>query len=99
MSSPIKSWRNNKNKYQYLDKLGKIVCLTKIYTATADFSKEVPYSVGIIEFEDKEKIAGQIVNENEKEIKTGDRVIGIIRKGRETANDGIIEYLVKFKAL
>lgn len=99
MNNPINSWRNNKSKYQYLDKLGKIVCLTKIYTAIAGFSKNVPYYVGIIELENEERITGQLVNEREKEIKTGSGVIGIIRQGKETANDEIVEYLVKFKVL
>ena len=99
MNSPIVSWRNSQKRYHYLNKIGKIVCLTKIYTATKDFSKNVPYYVGIIEFETKERITGQIVNEKEKEAKIGDSVIGIIRKGKETANDEIVEYLVKFKVL
>lgn len=99
MNNPINSWRNNKNKYRYLNKIGRIVCLTKIYTPTADFSPSAPYFVGIIEFKNKERISGQIVNEKEKEIKIKDRVIGIIRRGKEVTSDGIVEYLVKLKAL
>ena len=98
MNTPIKNWRN-KSKYQYLGKFGKIVCLTRIYSSTADFSQSVPYFVGIIEFENKKRIAGQIINEKKEAIKIGERVIGIIRKGKETANDEIVEYLVKFKTL
>lgn len=99
MNSPIISWRNSRKRYQHLNKTGKIVCLTKIHTATADFSKNVPYYVGIIELENKERITGQIVNEKEEDIKIEDSVIGIIRKGKEMANDEIIEYMVKFKTL
>lgn len=99
MNNPINSWRKNKNKYEYLNKIGKIVCLTKIHSAATDFSAYVPYYVGIIEMGNKEKISGQIVNEKEEEIKIGDKVIGIIRKGKETANNEIVEYLVKFKVL
>lgn len=99
MNNPIKSWRNNKNKYHYLNKIGKIVCLTKIYTAATNFSAYIPYYVGIIELGNKERISGQIINERKEEIKIGDKVIGIIRKGKETANNEIVEYLVKFKVL
>jgi uncharacterized OB-fold protein len=99
MNNPINSWRNNINKYQYLNKIGKVVCLTKIHTATQDFTKYTPYFVGIIEFGNKERISGQIVCENNIEIKINDKVIGILRKGKETPNDGIVEYLVKFKVI
>ncbi len=98
MTTPIKNWRD-KNKYQYLGKYGKIVCLTRIYNPTTGFSKSVPYDIGIIEFGNKKRVVGQIVNEKNEEIKIKERVVGIIRKGKEVASDEIIEYLVKFKTL
>lgn len=99
MNNPIVSWRNSRKRYQYLNKTGRIVCLTKIHAATADFSPYAPYFVGIVDFGRKGKIAGQIINETDKEIRIGSKVIGIIRRGKEIGQSEIVEYLVKFKLL
>ena len=97
MNNPIISWRHSPKKYQYLNIIGKIVCLTKIYVPTADFSSSDPYFVGIIDFKKKGKIIGQIINETDQEIKIGHKVIGVIRRGKGVGQSEIVEYLVKFK--
>jgi len=97
MNNPIISWRNSPQKYQLLNKTGKIISWTKIYTTTADFSANTPYLVGIIDFGKNGKTTGQIINETNKSIKIGQKVTGVIRQGKEVSKSEIIEYLVKFK--
>ena len=99
MNNPIISWRNSAKKYQFLNKLGHVVSFTKIYTATADFSGNIPYYVGIIDFGKNIKTIGQIVNESPRNLKIGQKVIGIIRLGKKVEPSEIVEYLVKFKTI
>ncbi|HNY04346.1 MAG TPA: OB-fold domain-containing protein [Candidatus Woesebacteria bacterium] len=97
MNNPIISWRSSSKKYQFLNKVGQIVSFTKIHTATTDFSRNVPYYVGVINFGKNIKTIGQIVNESRKEIKIGQKVIGIIRLGKKVEPNEVVEYLIKFK--
>jgi uncharacterized OB-fold protein len=96
MTSPIQIWREAKNRYQYLGKIGRILSLTKIQTPLAGFEKSLPYYAAIIELAEGKKITGQLI-ENSKEPKMGSQVIGVLRRLKNPDEKGIIEYGVKWK--
>ena len=99
MISPIKIWRRQKEIRKILGKKGKILVWTKIYTPGSDFKKYAPYPVILVELENKEKIYGQLVDYRDQDLKTGRKVVSILRKVRDPSIDGVIAYGVKFKPL
>jgi uncharacterized OB-fold protein len=78
---------------------GNILTWTHILTPGADFKKYAPYPVVLVELENKEKIYGQLVDCDEKDLKIGDTVISVLRKVRAATNDGVIAYGIKFRPL
>lgn len=99
MISPIKIWRRQKEIRQILNRTGKILTWTKIYTPGTDFKKYAPYPVILVELENKEKVYGQLVDSEEKDLKIGARVISVLRKVRAATDDGVIAYGIKFRPL
>lgn len=99
MISPIKIWRRQKEIRKILGKKGKILTWTKIHAAGSDFKKYAPYPIALVEFEDKEKAYGQLVNLEKEDLKIGREVMAILRKVREPSKEGVIAYGVKFKPL
>ena len=99
MISPIKIWRRQKEIKKILGKKGKVLVWTKIYTPGSDFKKYAPYPVVLVELENKDKIYGQLVGYEEKDLKMGKEVVSVLRKVREPSVDGVIAYGVKFKPL
>lgn len=99
MISPVKVWRRQKEIRNVLNKKGKILTWTKIYTPGVGFKKYAPYPVVLVELENKEKIYGQLVDYDEKNLKTGEKVISVLRKVRLATEEGVIAYGVKFKPL
>ena len=99
MISPIKIWRRQKEIRKNLGKKGKVLVLTKIYTPGSDFKKYAPYPVVLVELESKEKIYGQLVDYKDTDLKTGSKVISILRKVRSSTDEGVIAYGIKFKPL
>ena len=101
MASPIKFWRNSKKQYKYLGKRGKIISFTRIKAAPAGFGKYAPYWAGIIELDNGDRVAGQIVVSNTKRqtsnAKENTRVVGILRRMRDVGEEGVVEYGVKWK--
>lgn len=99
MNSPIKIWREHKNLRNYLGKTGKVLVWTKILVPPAGFEHQAPYIVGIIQFEDKEKLPLQIVDCEEQDLKVNQKVKVVIRKIGKVASDEVIEYGIKVKPL
>ena len=99
MISPIKIWRRQKEIRKVLGKKGTVLVWTKIYTPGSDFKKYAPYPVVLVELENKEKIYGQLVDYEEKDLKIGKEVISILRMVRSSTDEGVIAYGVKFKPL
>jgi len=99
MISPVKVWRRQKEIRKILGKKGKVLIWTKIFTPGSDFKKYAPYPVVLVELENKEKIYGQLVDYEEKDLKIGKDVISILRKVRSSTDEGVIAYGVKFKPL
>lgn len=99
MISPVKIWRRQKEIRKILGKKGEILMWTKIFTPGTDFKKYAPYPVILVKLENGAKIYGQLVDYNEKDLKTGKKVISILRKVRSSTEDGVIAYGVKFRPL
>lgn len=98
MSSPIQIWREHKLLHNYLGKKGKILVWTKINVAPSGFEHQVPYIVGIIQFEDK-RISLEIVDCEENTLKVNQKVEVVIRKIGKAKSEDVIEYGVKVKPI
>lgn len=97
MTSPSEIWRHHKKLHNYLGKKGRLLVWTKITVAPSGFEDFVPYFSGIVEFENGRKLPVQIVDCEEKDLKSNLKVISVIRRGRKAADDEVIEYVVKVK--
>jgi len=97
MTSPVVYWRNKKNAFSHLNKVGRLISFTKIHNPPIGFGKHA-YWVGIVEFSAGEKKTGQLVLEG-KTPKIDAQVIGIARKPRKEDTKSVISYGVKFKLL
>lgn len=97
MISPVKIWRRQKEVRKILGKKGKIISWTKIFVAEVEFKQLAPYFVILVEFDDKTKVVGQLVDFNGEKINFGDRVVAILRKVKSIKEEDIIPYGVKFK--
>lgn len=99
MLSPVKIWRRQKEVRNILGKEGVVVTWTKVFIAGSSFKKFAPYPVVLVEFESGEKAMGQLVDYNEENLKTGQKVLSTLRKVREGSVDGVITYGIKFKPI
>jgi uncharacterized protein len=85
-------FRSLKQRYKYLNKIGKVVVVSNLFNVPEDMLEYAPYSIGMVEFEDKEIAYGQIIDAKE-----GDKVKGCLRRLKVDGKDGLIYYGVKFK--
>ena len=99
MISPVKVWRRQKHIRQFLGKKGKVLSWTKIFVAGSSHKKFAPYPVVLVEFEDKTRLYGQLVDFDNSDIKIGMKVESVLRKVRQVSDDGVIAYGIKFKPL
>lgn len=97
--SPVKVWRRQKEIRNLLNKKGKILSWTHIYTPPNGYKKVAPYAVVLVEFKDGERAFGQLVDCDTHKIKIGGKVISILRKVRDVESEDIIAYGLKFKSL
>lgn len=98
MSSPVQIWRQHKTLHNYLNKTGRLIVWTKIYVAPSGFEHQVPYLVGIVQF-NGERLPLQIVDCEEKDLKVNMKVITVIRKIGKVKAEDVIEYGVKVKPI
>jgi len=96
MSTPSTIWRSHKELNNYLGKQGKLVVWTKILVAPKGFENQVPYLVGIVQF-NNERMPVQIVDCNESELKINQKMEVVIRKIGKAKSEDVIEYGVKVK--
>ena len=82
-------WRMNKNRARYWGKRGKILAFSIV-------NGHIPYVVGVIELENGEKIAGQIVGAPVNKIRHGMEVVGVVRKVWREQDSELVVYGVKF---
>ena len=97
MSTPASIWRQHKTLHTYLNKIGRLLVWTKIHVAPEGFEQQVPYLVGIVQFEDGKKSPVQIVDCEEKDLTVNQKVITVIRKIGKVKSEDVIEYGLKVK--
>lgn len=98
MSSPVTVWRNHKNLKNHLNQEGKIIAWTKVFIAPEGFQHEAPYFVAIVEFKDGKRMPLQVVD-CDKDLKSNQKIITVIRKLGKVKLDEVIEYTVKAKPI
>lgn len=99
MNTPVQIWRLHKKLHTYLNKVGKLVVWTKIHVAPEGFEHQVPYLVGLVQFEDGKKLPAQVVDCEESTLKINQKVITVIRKIGKVKSEDVIEYGVKVKPI
>jgi len=99
MKSPVKIWRKQKKDAPILGMKGKVVTWTKIMVAPPKFQAFTPYVVVLVELENKEKIYGQLVDFDEKDVVINKKVKTVLRRSSSVSQNDLIEYGVKFKPL
>ncbi|MDO8503775.1 MAG: hypothetical protein Q7S60_03720 [bacterium] len=97
MTSPSTIWRQHKTLNADLNKVGKLLVWTKNFVPSSGFEHQIPYIVGIVQFEDGERKPLQIVDCDEKNLKPNQKVITVIRKIGKVKQDEVIEYGIKAK--
>lgn len=99
MNSPVQIWRSHKKLSSYLNRIGRLIVWTKILVAPQGFEHQVPYFVGIVQFEDGEKMPVQVVDCLEENLKPNLKVKAVIRKIGKVQSEDVIEYGIKVKPL
>jgi hypothetical protein len=95
-TNPIRLWRNQTERYQYLGKPGKLVNVSQVITVPKELSPFAPYWVGLVELKGGRRVTAAIIGLN-RPPQPGDRVVGVMRRLRPPDEKGIIEYGVKFQ--
>ena len=92
--------------HTYLGKKGKVLVWTKILVPPLGFEHQAPYLVGIVQFEDGQKLPVQIVDCEEKDLSAGrhglkpnQKIEVVIRKIGKVKSEEVIEYGIKVKPL
>lgn len=98
-TSPVKLWRRQKNVTSLIGTKGKILQWTIIRVPGKSFTSQAPYPVVIVKMQDGEKMIGQLVDWQEKDLKSGKEVISVLRRLRTEDKEDIIHYNIKFKPL
>lgn len=99
MISPVKIWRKQEGIRSVLGKKGAVISWTKIIVAGSDFKSFAPYYVALVELETGSRISAPLVDIQDTDMKIGARVIATLRKVRQTTEEDVIAYGVKFKPL
>ena len=97
MISPVRIWRRQNVIRTILNRKGKVITWTKIMVPGTDFKKYAPYTVVLVEFDNGERTTGPLVNAVDTDIKIGMPVVAVLRKVRETSNEDVIAYGIKFR--
>ena len=99
INSPVKAWRKQKELSELLGKKGKIISYSMIFVPAMGFSNQAPYPLVLIELADGKRRMGQLVDYQKEDLKTGRKVVAIIRRIKETDREGVILYGIKFKPI
>jgi len=97
--SPVKIWRNQKHFVKLIGKTGSIISWTMIRVPPDGFSQQAPYPLAVVRLDGGVQITAQIVDWEEKELKTNQKVTTVIRRTIDAAADGVIPYGIKVKPI
>jgi len=95
MTSPVKIWRNQKKITALIGKKGKVVSWTFIRIPPAGFESQAPYPTAIVKLEDGKVIIAQMVDYTQEDLKSGQKVVTVIRRIMQTENADVIPYGIK----
>ncbi|HVZ11569.1 MAG TPA: OB-fold domain-containing protein [Patescibacteria group bacterium] len=97
MISPTKIWRRQKTTVKQLGLTGTVVTWTKIFVPSSEYTSLAPFTVVLVELENKDKAFGQLVDFDIKDLKIGMRVKSVLRRVREVEREDVIPYGIKFR--
>ena len=97
MQSPVKVWRNQKKIRKLLGLYGNIISWTKVYVPPVGFSSQAPYAIAVVMLAGGRNYTAQIVDWDDKDLKTGQKVIAVLRRTKDPGEEGVIPYGIKFK--
>jgi len=97
--SPVKLWRRHKNTASLIGQKGKVLQWTIIRVPPRSFVDSAPYPVIIVKMQNGENMMGQLVDWQEKDLKTGQEVVAVLRRLELTEKEDVIYYNIKFKPL
>ena len=99
MKTAVTIWRKQKKDKLLLGKVGHIITWTTINISPPQFQGLTPYSVVLVELENKEKVYGQLVNFSEDQLQIGQKVSSVLRRSGKIGKEDVIEYGIKFKPI
>jgi uncharacterized protein len=97
MTSPVKIWRNQKKIIALIGKKGKVISWTFIRIPPAGFESQAPYPTAIVKLEDGKMIIAQMVDYTQADLKTGQKVVTVIRRIMQTEGADVIPYGIKIR--
>lgn len=99
MINPVKLWRNQQKVAGLVGKTGRIISWIIVRVPTADFTDQAPYPVVLVELDRGGRITAQLVDWDTKHLKTGQRVLAVVRRITKPSVEGVIPYGIKVKPL
>lgn len=99
MISPVKIWRNQKKIHKILGLKGVIISFTKVHVPPEGFASQAPYVVVVAKLSKGFNFTAQLVDYDEVDLKTGQKVKTVLRRISEAGEEGVIPYGIKFKPI
>lgn len=99
MTSPVKIWRNQKKIQKLLQQEGKIITFSKVSVPPSGFSAQAPYIVAVVRLKNGINYTAQLVDYDEGQVKTGQKVRTVLRRTSEGEGEGVIPYGIKFRPI
>lgn len=97
ITTPVKLWRRGKKLSANIGRTGVLLYWTIVRVPPKNFSDQAPYPVGIVKLDDGEMMVGQIVDWTDKDLKSGAKVVAVMRRITHEDAENIIPYGIKFK--
>lgn len=97
--SPVKIWRNQKHFVKLIGKTGSIISWTMIRVPPDGFSDQAPYPLAVVHLDSGMQITAQIVDWEQEQLKTNQKVTTVIRRTIDATADGVIPYGIKVKPI
>lgn len=94
----VEIWRNSKKLSDLLNKKGRILTWTKITTPSQGYESQTPYVVALVELETGQKLPLQVID-FQAELKVNQKILTVIRRLKQPAPEGVIEYGIKAKPI
>lgn len=98
-TSPVKIWRNRGKATLRLGTVGRIISWTIIRTPPLGFEQVAPYPVILVETESGERLTGQLVDWEERDLRFQKKVEAVYRRIRKPDPESVIPYGIKFKPI